>query len=178
MSNLMTFAKARHQTLDIARRRVEPDEVLENTRALMEPLAAQKGQHLEITVQPGTNQVNVDPDQFSHIVNNLVSNAIKYTPTGGNIRVGLGTEDSKVLLEVSDTGHGIDEKDLPWIFEPYRRATGALDSGTPGSGLGLAITKALVELHGGAIDVKSVIGEGSTFTISIPQETADESTVH
>jgi signal transduction histidine kinase len=72
----------------------------------------------------------------------------------------------------------MDESDLPWIFEPYRRATGALDSATPGSGIGLAITKALVELHDGTIEVESKLGEGSTFTITIPQEVADESTVY
>jgi signal transduction histidine kinase len=178
MSNLMTFAKARHQTLEIDRRPVDAKELLDKTRVLMQPLAEQKGQDFQMNSPDEPTDVNVDPDHFAHILNNLVSNAIKYTPDGGSIRVGLHMEDSKALLTVSDTGQGMDENDLPWIFEPYRRATGALDSATPGSGIGLAITKALVELHDGTIEVESKVGEGSTFTISIPQEVADESTVY
>jgi signal transduction histidine kinase len=178
MSNLMTFAKARHQTLEIDRRPVDAKELLDKTRVLMQPLAEQKGQDFQMNSPDEPIDVNVDPDHFAHILNNLVSNAIKYTPDGGSIRVGLHMEDSKALLTVSDTGQGMDENDLPWIFEPYRRATGALDSATPGSGIGLAITKALVELHDGTIEVESKVGEGSTFTISIPQEVADESTVY
>ena len=177
MNNLMTFAKARHQTLELNRRPVEPKFLLERTEALMGPLAIQRRQSLEILAPPGMPEVMVDPDHFTYIINNLVGNAIKYTPEGGGIRVGLSVEDSRLLLKVSDTGVGIGEDDLPWIFEPYLRARNALDSGEGGSGLGLAITKALVELHGGKIDVVSKVGEGSTFTVSIPLEVRHESAV-
>ena len=177
MNNLMTFARARHQTLELNRRPVEPKFLLERTEALMGPLAIQRRQRLEVVAPSDISEVMVDPDHFTYIINNLVSNAIKYTPEGGGIRVGLSVEDSRLLLKVSDTGVGIGEDDLPWIFEPYLRARNALDSGEGGSGLGLAITKALVELHGGRIDVESKVGEGSTFTVSIPLEVRHESAV-
>lgn len=179
VNDLMTFAKARHQTLEIDRRPIGPKELLKKVQSLMEPLVTRQGQTLEVFIPPGTPVVSVDPDHFSHIINNLVSNAIKYTPKRGTIRLGLWVEDSNLTLTVADTGTGIPEEDLPWIFEPYRRARGALDSAAPrGSGLGLAITKALVELHGGTIQVASKVGEGSTFTVSIPLEVAHESVVY
>jgi signal transduction histidine kinase len=177
MSNLMIFGKARHQTLELHPRPVDPRAVLNRMSNLMEPLAVQKHQKFEVFVPPDTPEVMIDPDYFSHIVNNLVSNAIKYTPQEGSVRTGMWVEDSKLVLTVSDTGIGISGEDLPWIFEPYRRARGALDSGTPGTGLGLAITKALVELHNGTIKAESVVGKGSVFTVLIPQEVKDESPV-
>jgi signal transduction histidine kinase len=177
MSNLMIFGKARHQTLELHQRPVDPRAVLNRMSNLMEPLAVQKHQKFEVFVPPDTPEVMIDPDYFSHIVNNLVSNAIKYTPQEGSVRTGMWVEDSKLVLTVSDTGIGISGEDLPWIFEPYRRARGALDSGTPGTGLGLAITKALVELHNGTIKAESVVGKGSVFTVLIPQEVKDESPV-
>ena len=178
VNDLMTFAKARHQTLEIDRRPVDAKELLKRVQDQMEPLVSRQGQTLEVFVPSDTPLVSVDPDQFNHIINNLLSNAIKYTPTKGSIRLGLWVEDSNLTLTVADTGTGIPEEDMPWIFEPYRRARGALDSAARGSGLGLAITKALVELHGGTIQVVSKVGEGSTFTISIPLEVAHESAVH
>jgi len=178
VSDLMTFAKARHQTLEIDRRPIDPKELLKKVQSLMEPLVTRHGQTLEVFVPPDIPVVSVDPDHFNHIINNLLSNAIKYTPTSGAIRLGLWVEDSNLLLTVTDTGTGIPEEDLPWIFEPYRRARGALDSASRGSGLGLAITKALVEMHGGTIQVASKVGEGSTFTVSIPLEVAHESVVY
>lgn len=178
INNLMTFGKARHQTLEIHKRPVSPQYLMERTKELMLPLAQQRKHSIEFLVSPNTPDVLVDPDQFSLVINNLVSNAIKYTPVGGNIRVVMWVEDSNLMLKVSDNGVGIPEKDIPWLFEPYRRARHALDSAAPGGGLGLAITKALVELHEGTIKIDTKVGEGSTFTVIIPQEVPSESLVH
>jgi signal transduction histidine kinase len=119
--------------------------------------------------------VELDPSLFGRITSNLLSNAHKYTPPGGQIEVKLTLDNTHLTFSVSDNGIGIPAEELPWLFEPYHRASVAIDSSTPGSGLGLAITKALVELMGGTISVESTIGVGSKFTVTLPVEVSRES---
>jgi signal transduction histidine kinase len=104
------------------------------------------------------------------MVMNLVSNAIKYTPSGGTVTVKAWCEDDEIELEVSDTGIGIPEEALPRIFAEFYRARNAKDMEVDGTGLGLVIAKDVVEQHGGSISVRSQVGEGSTFRIRLPQE--------
>ncbi len=111
---------------------------------------------------------NVDPDRMSQVVINLLSNAVKFTPNGGSVTVYAGFVGNDVKVEVSDTGLGIPREDMNRLFDKfYRVHRPGLD--IRGTGLGLAIVKQLVELHGGRITVRSEVGEGSTFTILIPQ---------
>jgi signal transduction histidine kinase len=100
-------------------------------------------------------------------VTNLVSNAIKYSPDGGTVRIALAQENDGARISVSDQGIGIEPQDLQRIFEPFRRA-GASDRSIPGVGLGLAVTRRLILAHGGRIDVRSRPGAGSTFTVVLP----------
>ena len=102
----------------------------------------------------------------------LLDNAVKYTPAGGQVTATVREEDGRVELEVSDTGVGIPEEQLPHVFERFYRADSARTrqgSSTAGSGLGLAIARQIAEAHGGGVEVKSAPGEGSTFTLSIPR---------
>lgn len=110
----------------------------------------------------------IDRDNFRHVIDNLLSNALRYTDSGGKVDVKLSKHDSNVIISVSDTGIGISEKDLPNIFERFYRADESRARVTGGSGVGLAIVKASVEAHGGKISVESTKGEGSCFTIDIP----------
>lgn len=116
----------------------------------------------EETIQPTL----LDPKLMRHIVSNLVSNAIKYSPQGGSVHVRLDKADDLLVLEVRDNGIGIPEADIKHLFEPFHRG-GNVDT-ISGTGLGLAIAKEAVEQHGGTINVKSRMGEGSTFTVQIP----------
>lgn len=111
--------------------------------------------------------VEVDRQHMERVLLNLISNAVKYTPTGGSIHVDLTHNDGYALVKVIDTGYGIPADELPFIFERFRRVEQLKDKAV-GTGLGLAITKALVEEHGGEISVTSSEGKGSCFTVRLP----------
>ena len=110
----------------------------------------------------------IDRDNFRHVIDNLLSNALRYTDRGGKVEVILSRQAKNVVIHVKDSGIGIAEKDLPNIFERFYRADESRARVTGGSGVGLAIVKASVEAHGGKISVESRKGEGSTFTIILP----------
>jgi signal transduction histidine kinase len=116
--------------------------------------------------------VNADADKIRHVLTNLVSNAIKFTPPGGHVLIRIEPQPLKhgLLISVSDTGVGIAEADQMKIFSKFEQVVSArkVIQGPKGTGLGLAISKALVELHGQTLNVKSRLGEGSTFFFSLP----------
>ncbi len=113
-----------------------------------------------------------DADRIRQLAAILLENAVKYTPEGGTVRVAARGEDGWYELEVSDTGVGITEEQLPLIFERFHRADPARTAG--GAGLGLAIARQIAEAHGGMIEVDSRPGEGSTFTLRIPKDVPPE----
>lgn len=110
----------------------------------------------------------VDPARISQVLDNLVSNAIKYSPDGGDVVVSLRSEDGHVVCSVSDTGMGMSEKDQEEVFAKFFRTTAVRNSAIPGVGLGLSISKAIVEAHGGSVSLRSEVGEGTTFTFAVP----------
>lgn len=114
--------------------------------------------------------VYLDIEKFDKVIYNLLSNAMKFTPEGGHIEVSVWAEGDRCLLQVSDTGIGIREDQIPSLFERFRQADGSTNRNYEGSGLGLALVKELVDMHGGEIQVASVYGEGTTFTISLRQD--------
>jgi two-component system sensor histidine kinase BaeS len=108
--------------------------------------------------------INADPDRLSQIIINLLSNALRAEKNGGSVWIKASRKGSETVIEVIDDGHGISEKDIPFIFERFYRA----GSGGDGLGLGLTIVKELVEAHGGRVTARSEYGKGSAFTISFP----------
>ncbi len=110
---------------------------------------------------------DIDRDKFRHVIDNLLSNALRYTDKGGSVRVKLYADNNNAIIEVSDTGIGISPEDLPNIFERFYRADESRARVTGGSGVGLAIVKAAVEAHGGRITAESVKGEGTCFKITL-----------
>jgi signal transduction histidine kinase len=117
-------------------------------------------------------EVRLDKKLMRHIINNLVSNAIKYSPSEKPIIINLQYVNATLILKVTDEGIGIPPDDLKHLFEPFHRAANV---GTiSGTGLGLVITKEAIELHGGTILVESAIGIGTTFTVNIPLKVEDE----
>ena len=101
---------------------------------------------------------------------NLIQNAMLYTPQGGKVTVSIKPEEDRLLVQVSDTGRGIAEEDLPFIFDRYFRVDDGEPGATTGSGLGLAIAKRIVDLHGGKIWIEDNPKGGSIFCVSLPKD--------
>ena len=121
---------------------------------------------------PAQLWAHVDPLRISQALDNLVSNAIKYSPDGGTVHVSASNEQGRVLLHVEDNGMGMTTADADRVFTRFFRSPAVRDGSIPGAGLGLAITKAIVERHGGSISCRSRPGCGSTFTVELPAEAA------
>jgi signal transduction histidine kinase len=105
---------------------------------------------------------------MSQVLDNLVSNAIKYSPNGGDVVVSLDSDGSHLVCRVSDTGMGMSDKDQAEVFTKFFRTGNVRNTAIPGVGLGLSISKAIVEAHGGSIQLRSALGEGTTFTVRVP----------
>ena len=144
-----------------------------STRETGELLAEEAGVHIEVGTPPEAVILEVDGQRFRQLVLNLLTNAVKYTPRGGRVRVQLGQDDGRVTLTVADTGVGIALGDLPHIFDRFWRADSARTrtGERAGAGLGLAICKWIAEAHGGHIEVASRPGRGTTFTVTLPRST-------
>ena len=115
--------------------------------------------------------VLLDAHRLAEVLENLLSNALKFTPPGGRVGVFAGSEDNALVLRVSDTGVGISDDDRRHLFDRFFRATGS--EGIPGAGLGLAIVKAIVDAHGGVVEVQSAVGAGTTFVVRLPRHVAE-----
>ncbi|MEN9254249.1 MAG: HAMP domain-containing sensor histidine kinase, partial [Gloeomargarita sp. SZTDM-1c_bins_89] len=124
--------------------------------------------HLTLATPEQPLYVWGDPDLLRQVVMNLLSNAYRYTPVGGHIRLALQRQDQQAVLTVADDGMGISPEALPHIFEYFYRDERVRQRGISGSGLGLAIVRQIVELHGGTITVDSQINQGTTFTVRLP----------
>ena len=149
--------------------------IQEVARALR-PQIARKGQWLTLEIAEALPAVVGDADRIRQILTNLLSNALKYTPSGGRITIAAREDAGCVRVAVQDTGIGLTPDEQAQLFTPFFRAQHDTTQRVGGTGLGLAITRALVELHGGAITVTSVPGQGSTFsfTLPTPQEPEDD----
>jgi len=130
------------------------------------PLFGRTGVALRRSLAPGLCAA-VDEDRFRHVMDNLLSNALRYTPKGGWVEVRLLRREEAVI-EVQDSGSGISPQDLPHVFDRFYRADESRARVTGGRGVGLSIARAVAEAHGGTISVESEIGVGSCFTVTLP----------
>ncbi|MFL5953437.1 MAG: ATP-binding protein [Gaiellaceae bacterium] len=129
---------------------------------------------LDVDVPDEPAIVNGDRDRIAQVIGNLLSNAIKYSPDGRRVRMAVRVVEGRAQVEISDEGMGIPEADRQRVFEKFYRVPGAA-SAVGGTGLGLAVARELVLSHGGAIDMESQFGHGSTFTVTLPLATASVS---
>jgi PAS domain S-box-containing protein len=132
------------------------------------PALAERGLEIDLRLPADPVQINADTHRLGQVVDNLLANAIKFTPAGGWISVRLTEAEGLAELVVEDSGIGISPDDVGNLFERFFRAGSATEQAIPGTGLGLAISKGIVEAHGGAIAVTSELGHGSTFTVLLP----------
>jgi hypothetical protein len=152
----------------------EPVDLPAVTEAALEPLraaAAAKGVALEEEIEPPDGTLHADPKRLRQVVDNLVSNAIKFTPAGGRVSVRTSSGPESITLRVRDTGEGLTPEFLPHIFSRFRQADASSTRRYGGLGLGLAIVKHIVEQHGGTVHAKSDgPGQGAELTVTLPLE--------
>jgi CheY-like chemotaxis protein/anti-sigma regulatory factor (Ser/Thr protein kinase) len=155
----------------IALQRVAIDLVPLVQAATEEVTATQPSAELVLDLPAQEVPVAVDAVRIHQVLNNLLTNAFKYTPPGGRVKVALLQEPDWLVIQVADTGVGISQDVLPTIFDPFAQADRTLDRAQGGMGLGLTVVRALVELHGGRVEVSSAgPGQGSTFSVRLPRD--------
>ena len=174
ISDILDLAKSENGTLRLDRRAVDLNAVVRDALATLEPTAAAKNIQVECRTSEAPALVLGDPVRLQQVVWNLLTNAVKFTPAGGRVSLGVEAGGTDVMLRVSDTGHGISKEFLPQVFERFRQGTPGNGRHAPGAGLGLAIVRRLVRLHGGTVTAESAgEGLGATFTASFPKPAAD-----
>lgn len=142
--------------------------LLHSVGAHLRPRAEHKHQTLTLETPKNPLHIRANATELYRAIANLAENAVNYTPENGRITLRTHSSGSSVMIEVIDSGLGIDQADQPYIFDRYYRGKSAHDSGAAGTGLGLAIVKKIAELHGGTVEVESIPGQGSTFRIYLP----------
>lgn len=168
VEDLRTLSLADAGELTLIRQLVPPRELLERTAAAHRPRAKQLEIDLQVAAEANAPAVNVDPERMAQVLGNLVSNALRHTPAGGQISLAAAQRGNHAVLTVRDNGTGIAPDNIQRIFTRFYRGDEARQAHEGESGLGLAIAKSLVELHGGTISVASTLGEGTAFTIALP----------
>lgn len=146
------------------------EDVLANVVDILKPEADKKAIELQIEIEKDLPKIMGIEEQLNQVMINLIDNAIKYTPRGGQVKVTLNWEANWVILVVSDNGIGIPKEDLERIFERFYRVDKARTRQMGGTGLGLSIVRHIIKAHTGEIDVVSEVGLGTTFTVKFPRE--------
>ena len=167
INDLLVLARADEEQMPLDHEPVRLDLLAFDVAAAMEPLAIERGIALQVqTLEPAT--VSGDTARLIQVLMGLVDNALTYTNAGGTVALGVEARGAVACLTVRDTGIGIAEEDTPYIFERFYRADPARSRAAGGSGLGLSIADWVIQAHGGSIDVESQVGQGSTFTVTLP----------
>lgn len=166
VGDLERLAKYEGENRDLNKTEFDIFELATNIRNNFEADYKKKG--IELSLSGDSTIIYADKDKVSQVMINLISNALKYTPSGGRVDVQLQMQNEWLKIHVRDTGIGISEENLPYIFERFFRADKSRNRITGGSGIGLAIVKAVVDAHHGKIQVESKIGEGTEFIVSFP----------
>lgn len=164
LDDLQLLSNAEAGALRLHRERVEPRELLSSAEATFRAQAGEAGVTLVVDTEEDLPVVDVDPIRIGEVVANLVSNALRHTPTGGTITIAAAREGDDVAFSVADNGEGIPADELAHVFVRFARS-----AESRGSGLGLAIAKSLVQAHGGTISAESEPGEGTTIRFVLPQ---------
>ncbi len=174
-----TLQRLAHQLLDVSRfeaggGRIEPrlvklPQMLDELYSTFHVLAVQREVDFKVIRMPGLpTEVTWDWERINEVTGNLLSNAFKFTPAGGTVQLTAGPSENGVCMEVRDSGAGIAPDQLTHVFEKFYQADNQKSASAKGTGLGLAIAKEIVEAHQGNISVESTVGEGTTFTLTLP----------
>lgn len=168
VKDLLTLSRVESQGEELEGRSFDLREAVDNSLGVFLPEGEAKGVEIDVSTPGSPVMVLGDAEALREVVDNLVSNAIRYTPRAGKIGVSLRADDGRAVLEVKDTGIGIEPRDQARIFERFYRADKHRSTEAGGTGLGLSIVKHIVSKHGGDISVESAPGRGSAFRVRIP----------
>jgi signal transduction histidine kinase len=167
VGDLLFVAQADAGRLGLEQEKVDVADIVADCVEGARAVAAEKSIELSASASPVPALVG-DRLRLHQVLDNLVSNALKFTPEGGTVEVRTFSDGTNVTVEVADNGIGIPVADQPRLFERFFRSSAATDQAIPGTGLGLAIVKAIVEAHGGRITIMSAVGHGTTFRVELP----------
>lgn len=168
VNDLLTITRAQNNKNGYIIKPVKLEKLFKKIETEVKPVIRKK--HLQLTIQHKTTGLVLQNDEnmLHEIFSNLIVNAMQYTPEGGSICVTTAARKNSVTIKVADTGIGIPKEYIPELFKQFSRAENAVEAYPDGTGLGLYMIKLLLEKSGGAITCKSVIGRGTTFTVTIP----------
>jgi signal transduction histidine kinase len=167
INDILDLSKIEAGRMELERTEFDLPSAIDNALILVRERATRRGIRLTSTIDPRLGTIGGDERKVKQVLLNLLSNALKFTPEGGQIDVSAGVQDGMAEIAVTDTGVGIAPEDQQAVFEEFRQV-GTADKKAEGTGLGLALSRKFIELHGGRIWVKSQLGAGSTFTFSLP----------
>ena len=173
INDLLDLVRLESGRLEIKREPLEVKGFVKGLASAARQVAEDKRLRLETFVAPEVGTVLADRDRLEKIVLNLLFNALKFTPAAGRVELRAEKQGSELVLIVSDTGMGIAERNLPFVFDRFWQADGSSKRKYQGAGIGLALVKELVEAQGGKVDVQSQEGKGATFTVRLPWEAGE-----
>lgn len=168
VDDLMEVARITSGKIALEKKPIAIAELLRRAIETTHPIVSERRHTLTLAVPVDIAGLFVDADRMEQVLVNLIGNAAKYTEVGGHIRITARQDGALVTLQVRDSGIGISAEMLPHIFDLFTQADRSLDRARGGLGIGLSLAKQLVDLHGGSIEVNSVLGQGSAFTVSMP----------
>jgi len=170
ISNLLNISKIETGSLTINRDMIKTRDFFEDILHSIEPQAISRNINLESILPDKLSALVVEKDLLRVSILNILGNAIKYTPTGGSITFRADEDDRHIKVNISDTGYGISEEELPHIFDKFFRSSDEKIKKQTGNGLGLALSRDIIRLHGGSIEVVSNVGQGTYFTLTLPKD--------
>jgi signal transduction histidine kinase len=170
VNELLDLGKIESGRVELHPDLVPVQKVVDNTYSMIEPQVRASGLRLEVDAGDPDLRFYADRERVEQIVLNLLSNAVKFTAPGGNVRIAVTEEADKIYLSVQDTGCGIPADKLEAVFEAFFQVEASRSRTYGGTGLGLAISRQLARAMGGDLRVKSALGEGSTFALSLPRQ--------
>jgi signal transduction histidine kinase len=173
INDLLDLVRLESGVMQVKREPLEIVEFLKGLASAARQVADDKRLTLETHVAPDLGTVLADRDKLEKIVLNLTFNALKFTPAGGRVELRAERQGEELVITVADTGMGISEKNLPFVFDRFWQADGSSKRKYQGVGIGLALVKELVEIQGGTVAVQSQEGKGTTFTVRLPYQKAD-----
>jgi signal transduction histidine kinase len=170
VNDVLDLAKIESGSMELHLGIVALPRLVERTTQMFRERAVRHGLRLIGQVDPQINMIRVDERRLKQLLYNLLANALKFTPEGGEIRITAERRGGSIVLMVSDTGIGIDLDHQQRIFDSFYQVDSTLSKASQGTGLGLAVVRQIAELHGGTVTVESQPGHGSTFIVTIPQQ--------